>query len=60
MPGKRTNNGIGPGVVTKSICAVPMTKSEKARFSKACEMMDATEGYVAALAIRQWLKRRGI
>lgn len=60
MPGKRANNGFGPGKVVKSISGVGMTRRLKARLSIACDKYDATEGWVVEQALEAWLNWKQI
>ena len=60
MGRKRTNNGMGPGVMSKNVCGIPMTKDTKRRLDKACEKYDATEGWVLGEALPSWLNWKGI
>ena len=60
MGRKRKNNGLGPGKLCKSICQVPFTKSEFAKFQKLQDMMDGTAGYVAGKAINDLARRKGL
>jgi len=58
MPRRRTNNGMGPGKVTKTLNKVPMTKEEAAKFAALQDKMDATAGCIAGWALHEWLKWR--
>lgn len=58
MPGKRKLNGIGPDTRPKTINSVTLTKEEWAEIDRLMDELDATKGYVAAMLIRDGLKRK--
>jgi len=58
MPTKRKNNGIEPGKITKTINRVPLSPEENAKFKAMQDRYDGTAGYIAGMAISQWLKWR--
>ena len=60
MGDRRTNRGIEPGKLVKTINSVPMTQSEWDRFARARQKYDATAGWLAAEAIRAWMGKRAI
>ena len=60
MAHRKSNSGMGPGMQSKTISNVPLTKSEWARFARAREKYDATAGWIAGSAIRAWMNKRAL
>lgn len=57
---KRSNNGLGPGLLDKNLSHVGLTRAERAKIARVCDKYDATVGWVAAQALRSWLNKRAI